>query len=138
MFGSLQILALASIASVALGFTAGLKWEKADRYEDAKSQIIAIQDQAILSRDLLNERWEAEAAQVKVIMDDWGTQNRMDNEMIKRLLAGQTIIKGKFDDINTEITITTDFGQCTFSPDAIRLLRESSAAANQTDSLPND
>ena len=40
--GSLKIASIASVAAMTMGFYAGQRWEKADRYKDAQEQIVAL------------------------------------------------------------------------------------------------
>lgn len=130
--GTLKILALTSVASIAIGTYAGIRWQKGVQYDFLEAKLTLVEEQAAQSLINLNKLWLVQAEQAKIDIREWQVQNSLDEDLIQQLIAGQTVIRGKFDEINQEITITTDFGMCTFSPDAIRMLRESSAAANGT------
>jgi len=134
----LKLAAIGTAVGLALGFTAGLKWEKADRYKDAVTQIEAIQVQATDSLAILNSRWEVEAGRVKIQVEDWNARSTLDQDLMKRLLSGQSLIRSRFDEFNNTITITTDLGTCQLSDDAVRLLRQASAAANASTGVPNN
>ncbi len=131
-FGTWKIALLASVTSLAVGFYAGQRWEKADRYKDMLAQMEALQIQSEANLVLLNDRWEAEVARVKIEVEEWNQQNSIDNSAIEELLNGQRVIKEKFDDLNTEIN-TTATGKCDLSDDAIRLLNHASDLANNSD-----
>ncbi len=136
MLIGLKLAALGTALGLTLGFTAGLKWEKADRYEDVVTQVAAIQVQATKSLDILNGRWEVESERAKIQVEDWGVRNTLDQKLIMQLLDGQSLIRSRFDEINQSITITTDLGTCRLSPDAVLLLQQASVAANRATSEP--
>ena len=111
-------------------FIAGARWEKAERYDEALLEIQKIEDQAVQSLEKLNAQWAIEARKAQIQVEEWNLQNRADEELFDRLLNGQSIIRSRFNDLEKEVFITNDFGTCQLSPDAIRLLRQASDAAN--------
>lgn len=140
MFGllTLKVAAVTAVVSVAGGFYAGTKWVKADLYEDVVAQVEAIQVQATKSINTLNERWENEAARVKIDVESWHTQDQYDNTLILELIDGQFAIRNKFNELTKTIQSTEELGTCKLNPTAIELLREASAAANARANLPSD
>ena len=137
---SLKMMLLVSAGTAAIvgstAFIVGVRWEKADRYEEALVTIQKIEEQATTSLNTLNTRWNAAAEDARIAVQDWNLQNTVDQDLFDRLLAGQLEIKDKFDEIQNDIFITTDFGVCQLSDDAVRLLRESAATANSGLSRP--
>ena len=127
---------LASVVSVGLGFSAGIKWEKADRYEEASAILTGLTQQYADDMSTLNGLWESEAARARIQVEAWNVQNQVDADLVQRLLQGQSIIRSKFDEINDDIRVLTDLGICTFSPDAVSLLREASHSTTDNNSKP--
>jgi hypothetical protein len=137
---SIKTMMLVSLATAAItgttAFIAGVRWEKADRYDDALAQLQLIEDQATQSLVHLNAAWVAAANKAKIDIREWNLQNTSDKELFTRLLAGQADIRSQFDDLEKDIFITTDFGTCKLSDDAVRLLRSAANAANAGVSEP--
>jgi hypothetical protein len=111
-------------------FVAGVRWDKAERYDESVAAVAALEEQATQSLVNLNLRWEEVATNAQINIEDWNLQHQVDNRVLDQLLAGQSIIRSQFNDIENEIYVTTDLGTCELSPDAVRLLRQSSEAAN--------
>lgn len=133
------MLLVAGVTSVTVGstaFIAGLKWERADRYKEAKSYITEIELQAIASMNTINSRWEAEAVRARIEVENWNIQATIDQALFNKLLSGQAEIRNKFDGIQKEIIVTNDFGTCKLSNDAIRLLRQ--ATSTKVTGMPNN
>jgi hypothetical protein len=129
---------LASIASLTLGFYAGIRWEKGVQVDNLKSQITALSEQAERALTNLNNKWKREVAQVQLDLDRWHEQNQDDETLLRELLQGQNDIREKFNDLGNEITITTDFGTCELSPAAVELLRNASRSAATGDGESGD
>ena len=132
--GSLKMTLIVASATAAIvgstAFIAGVRWEKADRYDEAVAQIQLIEAQATQSLDALNDQWQDVAKQAQIRVEDWTLQNAVDEDMFDRLLNGQSEIRSKFNDLERDIFITTDFGTCKLSDDAVRLLRKAAFIAN--------
>lgn len=117
-------------AVAAVSFVGGVRWDKAERYDESVERILAIEEQAGKSLTNLSTRWEAEATNAKIYVEEWNLQQRNDSILFEQLLDGQSKIRSQFNELETEIFITTDLGTCQLTANAVRLLRESSAAAN--------
>lgn len=134
MLGTWKLMAIGCGATALIvgstAFMAGVRWEKADRYDEAKATITAIEAQATQSLEALTERWQNAASEAQIRIEDWNLQNAVDTELFNELLRGQSEIRSKFDELESDILVTTDFGTCKLSPDAIRLLREAADTAN--------
>ena len=134
-----MMIMVSTITAVIVGstaFIAGVRWEKADRYDEAVARIKVIEAQATQSLDNLNKEWKSAANKAKLDVKEWNLQNTIDETLFTRLLAGQADIRSQFDDLENDIFITTDFGTCQLSPAAIQLLRSSADAANARVSQP--
>lgn len=131
VLGTWKIALIAAVAAMAMGFYAGQRWEKADRYEEAQDRMVALNKAYDLSIEHIGSAWQKEVDKVRVDVEQWSLQNQIDENLIRKLLAGQVTIRRDFDDLEDTIQITTDVGTCQFSADAIRLLNASSAAANR-------
>lgn len=132
--GTWKIVLIAAVPVVAMSFYAGQRWEKADRYKDAKAYIVALDNAHKQSIKNIGSAWRGEADKARIEVEAWSLQNQVDESLIRKLLAGQVTIRRDFNDLEDIIQITTDIGTCQFSPDAVRLLNASSAAANRTGS----
>jgi len=128
------------IASVLLagsfGMYAGVRWEKGRQYDlmvDRSAEITARYEEGI---ETLGERWQLAADNAKIDVQNWQIQDDADTTLFDKVLAGQAELGAKFNELNKDITITSDMGVCKLSPDAVRLLREASKTANST-RLPN-
>ncbi len=129
--GTWKIALMVSVTTLAMGFYAGQRWEKADRYKDAQAYIVALDKAHKQSIENIGSAWQAEADKARIEVEAWGLQNQVDENLIRELLAGQVTIRRDFDELENTIQITTDVGTCKFSLDAVRLLNASSATANR-------
>jgi len=134
--GTLKLALIGSAVSVALGFYAGQRWEKAAHYKALNKQVAAVIQQSQDNIELLNTRWEQEVARVKLDVETWKKQNSIDEAGVKALLVGQTEIIEKFNEIDKQIT-SVQVGECKLSANAILLLNTASAAANSTPESPD-
>jgi hypothetical protein len=119
-----QLYALIATGSLALGFAGGIRWEKGAQTDDLRDQLESLSERAQAALVTLGTAWETEAAKVNIEVGEWNAQNEQDRALIRDLLAGQADIRSKFDELDNEITVVTDFGTCQLSDDAVRLLRE--------------
>ena len=125
-------------ATLLFGFYAGIRWEKGAQTVELRQTMMQLEDQANQAIENLDARWKTAATNAQIQVTEWNLQNQVDNQIIAKILAGQDDIRRKFDDINTEITITTDFGTCQLSPDAVRLLRAASSSTRHGNGVPSD
>lgn len=126
----MMLIATAASGVVSFSFLLGVRWAEHEQLEEARATIVAIETQAVRSLDTLNSLWEVEASRAKIEVEKWERQNSIDETLIQELLIGQSEIRSKFDEINQQITITTSLGECTFTPDAVRMLRDASEATD--------
>ena len=131
-FTTIRLAIIGSIAALAVGFYAGQRWEKADRYDDAQKQIAALDAAFKKSVENVSTAWKDEAEKARIKVEEWSLQNQVDEGLIRQLLAGQVVIRREFDDLGEQIKITSDVGTCVFTADAVKLLRAASDAANRS------
>jgi predicted nuclease with TOPRIM domain len=124
-------------AALSAGFYGGIRWEKGAQYTAAQRALEELSIKAQEALVTLGDAWEEEAAQAQFEINEWKLQNERDQELLFRLLAGQSDIRTRFNELDNEITVDTNFGTCQLSPDAVRLLREASARTSTTE-LPVD
>lgn len=137
LIGGWKLYALIGAVSLSMGFYGGMRWEKGANLAEAEAALQALSEQAQTALGELGSAWEAEAGRVQVKVEEWNLQQQVDEALLIKLLKGQDEIRREFNDLNTEITVLTDFGACKLSPDAIRLLRAASEKAGSP-SVPNN
>ena len=116
-------------ATFAGGFFAGKKWEKAELVDDYVEAIAMFQEEANSLIQTQDERWNSAITEVRGNLNEWALQNETDEALILRLIEGQDALRRDFRGMETEIMVV-DVGTCSFSPDAVRLLKSATAAAN--------
>lgn len=124
--GGWQMYALIAATTLSLGFYSGMRWEKGANLADAEKQLKSLSIQAQEAIAELGVAWESEANRAKIQVEEWNLRSQVDEALLIELINGQDEIRRQFNDINTEITVVTDFGTCQLSPDAVRLLRAAS------------
>ncbi len=129
MFKLLLLISIISV-SAGVGFVGGVRWDKAERYDEEVSRLAEFKTEATEAFTSLSEGWKKQARDAQDYVLARNLQHSADVKILDKLLIGQSLIRSQFDDIDNKIYITSDLGTCSLSPDAVRLLRESSQAAN--------
>lgn len=135
--GGWKLYAILFAVGLSSGIYAGIRWEKGSATADLEKQLAANQAQYEENLNALNSRWQGKVDLLNGEITSWATQAANDTRRISELMDELSILWGKFDEIENEITTITDFGTCEFSPDAISLLR-AAATATTSGSLPDD
>jgi len=119
----LLVTTVSTVIAGSTGFIAGKRWVKGDLYD----QMVTQYDENI---ETLNDRWQDAADSAQIQVEDWNLQNTSDNELLSRLLNGQSDIRRQFNEFEKDMLVINDFGACQLSDAAVRLLIDAGAAAN--------
>jgi hypothetical protein len=135
--GGWQLYAIIATAALSAGFYGGMRWEKGANLADAERSLEELSVQAQEALVTLGLLWEAEASRAQLQVEKWNLQNQADQLLALERIAVENQLWREFNEINAEIEMVTEFGICQFSPNSIRLLRESSEKARAA-SMPKD
>jgi len=132
-----KLYGLIAVGALSAGFYAGTRWEKGAQLNDAQRALQELSEQAQAALVSLGKSWEDEVDKTKIKVEEWNLQSQVDEVIFLEIRDGQNDIRSRFDELDNEITVVTEFGTCELSDSAVRLLREASERTRAAE-LPTD